>query len=215
MPDAAPRSSHCFPDVRRPDVGTILVGPWLVRSPSQQRPAADSVMDEWQHRDRPDALLSLTTFLSHDGSHVLNYAQWTSDAEHHSWLSTRRQALVGRIDEAFPDIQRPGPVRYMLYGSYSPKETAEREPGVVTAPTFTTDGPEAQRALADAALDWLERRRPTGLIAAHLHLAKDGTKVLNYMEWARASDQRSLTTDSAFGAFRYRPHKILVNVPSP
>ncbi|MFE7314464.1 antibiotic biosynthesis monooxygenase [Streptomyces sp. NPDC057555] len=183
-----------FPDVRRPDAATVLISPWLVPEARFQRPAADAVLAAWEHQQRPDAMLALTTFLSTDGSHVLNYAQWTDDQAHREWVRTRRPAAIAPIDEALPGIRRPGLTRYRHYRSHVPEEHAAPRPAFVATPAFTTTGPEAQRALADTVVDLLDRARVPGLLGAHLHLAQDGDRVLNYAEWADASAWRGFAT---------------------
>ncbi|MYU54090.1 MULTISPECIES: antibiotic biosynthesis monooxygenase [Streptomyces] len=179
-----------FPDIRRADAGTALVSTWLVPTAGLQRPAADAVHTEWEHQERPDAMLSLTTFLSTDGGHLLHYAQWTNDDDHREWARTRREAAVGRIDEAVPGIRRPGLVRYRRYRSYVPERPAGRRPALLVVPAFATTGPAAQHTLADAVLGVLAREQVPGLLGAHFHLSQDGTKVLNYAEWEDLSAWR-------------------------
>ncbi|WP_030375326.1 antibiotic biosynthesis monooxygenase [Streptomyces rimosus] len=234
-------SPSAYPDVRRPDAGTVLVSPWIVPSPDLQRRAADSVLDAWEGQPRPDAMLSLSTFLSDDGSHVLNYAQWTDDDAHREWVRHRRPATVSRIDESIPGIRRPGVTRYTRYRSYAPEGTAGRPPGLLVTPTFATTGPAVQHALADLVIDALERERVPGLLGAHLHLSKDGGRVLNFAEWADTAAWREfagggaaarlraaisavegVTADTAAptapgraGVTHYRLHRSLVNVPAP
>ncbi|MFH8406625.1 antibiotic biosynthesis monooxygenase [Streptomyces sp. NPDC018019] len=229
------------PDVRRPDAGTVLVSLWTVPAPDLQRRAADAVLDAWEGQPRPGAMLSLSTFLSDDGGHVLNYAQWTDDDAHREWVRHRRPAAVSRIDESIPGIRRPGVARYARYRSYVPDGTPDRHPGLLVTPTFTTTGPAVQRALADTMLDALERERLPGLLGAHLHLAKDGSRVLNFAEWADTAAWREfagsgaaarlraavsavegVTADTAAptasgqaGVTHYRLHASLVNVPAP
>ncbi|MCX4673091.1 antibiotic biosynthesis monooxygenase [Streptomyces sp. NBC_01381] len=224
-----------FPDVRRTDAGTILVSSWIVPSPDVQSRAADLVIGEWERQERPDAMLSLTAFLSEDGGEVLNYAQWTDDDAHREWVRTRRPAAIGRVDEAVPGIERPGVVRYALHRSYVPQESAGRRPGVLVTPTFETEGPQSQRALSDAVIEMLERIRPAGLLGAHFHASKDGRRVLNYAEWEDmpawerfAEDEGSIELRTVVGALdgvtpggarlgvqRYFPYKSLENIPAP
>ncbi|MFE6157500.1 antibiotic biosynthesis monooxygenase [Streptomyces sp. NPDC056486] len=224
-----------FPAVRRADAGTILVSSWIVPAPDVQERAADLVIEEWERQERPDAMLSLTTFLSEDGSHVLNYAQWTDDDAHREWVRERRPAAIGTIDKTLPGIERPGVVRYALYRSYAPQENASRRPGALVTPTFDTQGPHGQRALSDAVIGILERIRPAGLLGAHFHASKDGRRVLNYVEWQDMAAWRRFADDggtnelrtkigtlegvtpaySRLDVPRYRPYRSLENVPAP
>ncbi|MFD7662202.1 antibiotic biosynthesis monooxygenase [Streptomyces sp. NPDC059788] len=234
-------STPAHPDIRRPDAGTVLVSPWIVPAPDLQRRAADAVLDTWERQQRPAAMLSLSAFLSGDGSHVLNYAQWTDDDAHREWVRHRRPAAIDRIDELIPGIRRPGVTRYARYGSYVFQGTPGRRPGLLVTPTFTTTGPAAQRALADTVLAALEREEVPGLLGAHLHLSKGGGSVLNYAEWeddgawrdfaaSGAADRlraaigavEGVTASTAApelpgraGVTHYRLHGSLVNVPAP
>ncbi|MGW8400412.1 antibiotic biosynthesis monooxygenase [Streptomyces lydicus] len=198
-----------FPDVRRPDAATVLVSPWLVPAPGLQGPAAASVLAEWEHRQRPDAMLSLTAFLSTDGSHVLNYAQWTNDEDHREWVRTGRPAVVRRIDRALAGIRRPGPVRYRCHRSHVPAETAGLRPGLLVTPAHSTDGPAAQRAVADTVDAVLREERVPGLLGVHVHLSRDGRRVLRYTEWtdeaawhAYAGQGSSARLDAALAGLR-------------
>ncbi|MFH8348142.1 antibiotic biosynthesis monooxygenase [Streptomyces sp. NPDC018045] len=237
-------STPAYPDARRPDAGTVLVSPWIVPTPGLQRRAADAVIHAWEQQARPAAMLSLSTFLSDDGSHVLNYAQWTDDDAHREWVRHQRPAAISRIDESIPGIRRPGVTRYARYRSYAPEGTPGRRPALLVTPTFATAGPAAQRALADTVLDALERAAAPGLLGAHLHLSKDGGRVLNYAEWEGFDAWRAFVAGGAADRLRaaaegvagvtalaalaaapafpvqssvphYRLHRSLVNVPAP
>ncbi|QHC25480.1 antibiotic biosynthesis monooxygenase [Streptomyces sp. GS7] len=191
-----------LPDFRRPDAATVLVSAWLVPDAGMQRPAADAVLAGWEHQRRPDAMLALSAFLSTDGGHVLNYAQWTDDAAHLEWAHTRRPAAVGRIDEALPGIRRPGLIRYRRHRSHVPEAPAATRPAFLTTPAFATTGPDAQRALADTVVGMLDRERVPGLLGAHLHLSRDGDRVLNIAEWADADAWREFTAGGAADRLR-------------
>lgn len=235
-----------LPDVTRPDAGTILISPWLVSDPAQQRAAADSVVDSWERLDRPAAMLTLTTLLSTDGSQVLNYAQWTNDEDHHAFVRTQRPALIRAIDDALPGIERPGLTRYRLHDSYradtgaatatpAPSAPAASDPGptvgAIVTVEFETDGPEAQRLLADTVIAGLRESPVPGLLAAHFHVSTDGSRVLNYAEWTTLDAWRTFITGSTsaslaatiaalpgvrpVGPTPYHPYRSVVNVPAP
>ncbi|MFD4998205.1 antibiotic biosynthesis monooxygenase [Streptomyces buecherae] len=236
----SPSHPVTLPDVTRPDAGTILASRWVVSDPAHQRPAADSVVDSWEQLDRPDAMLTLTTFLSTDGEHVLNYAQWTNDEDHHTFVRTQRPALVRAIDEELPGIERPGLTRYRLHDSYHAPTTdgaagqdtgPAEEVGAVVTVGFETDGPDAQRRLADEVIAGLREHPVPGLLAAHFHLGTDGTEVLNYAEWTTLDAWRAFTQGSTsqalaktvaalpgvrpLGPTPYLPYRGVVNVPAP
>ncbi|MEU9483643.1 antibiotic biosynthesis monooxygenase [Streptomyces decoyicus] len=159
------------------------------------------MLAEWEHLKRPDAMLALTAFLSTDGSHVLNYAQWTDDDAHREWARTVRPAAVGRTDAAITGIRRPGLTRYRRHRSPVP-EGPGRQPALLVTPAFATTGPDAQRALADTVVGTLDREPVPGLLGVHVHLSQDGARVLLYQEWAGASARRESTGHGASARLR-------------
>ncbi|MFJ6747245.1 MULTISPECIES: antibiotic biosynthesis monooxygenase [unclassified Streptomyces] len=208
-----------FPDFLRADAGTALVSPWIVPTAGVQRAAADAVLAEWEQQSRPEAMLSLSVFLSTDGSHLLNHAQWTSDDAHRAWARTRRPALVDRIDETVPGIRRPGLVRYRRYRSHlagnAPGGVTGRRPELLVTPAFTTVGPAAQHRLADTVLDLLAQEPVPGLLAAHFHLSQDGTRVLNYAEWEDLSAWQEFVRHGASGLMAARIAELDGVRPAP
>ncbi|MFI7098033.1 antibiotic biosynthesis monooxygenase [Streptomyces sp. NPDC050161] len=224
-----------FPDVRRADAGTALISSWIVPDPAVQTAAADAVIAAWDGQERPDAMLSLTAFLSADGSHVLHYAQWTDDEAHLAWARARRAAAISPIDEAIPGIRRPGLVRYRRHRSHLPAVASGGAPALLVTPTFGTSGPDTQRVLADTVLDVLADAQVPGLLGAHFHLSQDGSRVLNYAEWESSSAWRAFAdgsvsarlagiiaglpgvtiTNASSGPPHYRLHHSLVNVAPP
>lgn len=73
----------------RPDVGTILVSPWIMGTPQRQRDAVDASIAKWKIVLWPHTFLSLNCFVSADGAAEMNYAQWTDDA-HREFARTYR-----------------------------------------------------------------------------------------------------------------------------
>ncbi|MFF9477448.1 antibiotic biosynthesis monooxygenase family protein [Streptomyces sp. NPDC014733] len=228
--------TFAFPEVRRADAATVLISRWIVPDPADQVAAADAVLDAWEAQERPDAMLSLTVFLSLDGTEVLHHAQWTSDEAHREWARTHRPAALAPVDEAIPGIRRPGLVRYRLDRSHVPDRAPGRPPGLLVTPVFATTGPAARRALTDTVLDALAEARVPGLLGAHLLRSQDGSRVLNHAEWAdlaawqafadspvpariaaRIAALDGVTPDSGGpdGVRHYRLHGSLVNVAPP
>ncbi|MFI9050255.1 antibiotic biosynthesis monooxygenase [Streptomyces sp. NPDC053427] len=204
-PAPHPLRTTAFPDVRRPDAATALVSAWIVPDPGVLRPAAEAVLGEWERQPRPDAMLSLSVFLGADGRHLLNYAQWTDDDAHREWVRTRRPAAIGRVDDALPGIERPGPVRYRRHRSYVPRRPQQApgdRPTLLVTPTFATTGPDAQRALADTVVDELVRAQVPGLLGAHVHLSQDGHRALNFAEWTGEEAWRTFATGEVAARLR-------------
>ncbi|MYW02582.1 antibiotic biosynthesis monooxygenase [Streptomyces sp. SID3343] len=219
-----------FPDATRSDAGTVLVSSWVVGTAERQRIAADLMLDEWEARQRPDALLSLNAFLSLDGGHILYYAQWTNDEDHLTWVRNGRAEAVSRVDSVIPGIERPGLTRYQPPHTVVPVGTgdASRRPGFVVAITFRTESPAAQRALTNAIAARLRTQPIPGLIAAHVHDDRSGDRVLNWAEWADEQSWRAFVAGpvsaelaqaiedlpgvTPLGGVPYRLHRSLVNV---
>ncbi|MGH8880970.1 MAG: antibiotic biosynthesis monooxygenase family protein [Stackebrandtia sp.] len=166
-----------LPKVDRTDAGTILVSDWLVDSPERQRAAAEALHAGWRELATTPGFLSLSSFGSLDGDHILNYAQWTDDESHRRFARTDRPELVARIDAAVPGIERPGVRRYRLHRSVDFK--ADWQPGCVVVIQFDTDSATRAEELVDAIIA-RQDRRPEGACYAHFHIGKDGTRMLNY-----------------------------------
>jgi hypothetical protein len=206
-----------FPDVLRPDVATVVVG---TRPTSA---AADAELAQRVRREQPAALRALTLFTSLDDTTTLVYAQWTSEAEHLSWWQTHR-----------PGPTDPGE-RCTVYRSYLPDNPGSGRASMLATPRFSTDGPDTQRALADAVVTVLTDLRPDGLLGAHFHLSTDGRHVINYAEWANAETWRTFADgpaadrmratfaiipavtplNSPTGVARYRARMVLTATPPP
>ncbi|MFK0289361.1 antibiotic biosynthesis monooxygenase [Streptomyces sp. NPDC090442] len=215
MSPTDPAPTLAFPDVQRPDAGTALISAWLVPDTRFQRPAADAVWDAWEAQPRPAAMLALTTFLSTDGGHVLTYAQWTDDAAHQEWVRTRRPAALAPIDAALPGIRRPGLTRYRHHRSHVAAERATRTPEFVVTPAFATATVDAQHALADTVLRMLAEEPVPGLLGAHLHLSRDGRRVLNFGEWRDRSAWRAFADSAAPARLRTAIEALPGVAPAP
>lgn len=172
-----------LPDITRADVGTILISPWIVDTPARQRAAIAATLGEWENNPWPEGFISLTCFASSDGHTVLNYAQWSSDEAHHAFVRTKRPRLARNIDAVVPGIERPGVVRYRLYGGGV--SNAARVPGFFVFVTAETDGAASARQWVDGAFAALRGGGAPvpGLLSTHFHISTDGRRVLSYTEW--------------------------------
>ena len=113
-----------LPDVTRPDVGTILVSPWLVGTPERQRGWIDTVIGALSSETEPlPGLVAAHFHVSTDGTRVLNDAEWTSEEAHQDALDRSGHGVVGRSPEwrrvrSFPGVRRNDDVRrYRLHRS--------------------------------------------------------------------------------------------------
>ncbi|MEU2512656.1 antibiotic biosynthesis monooxygenase [Streptomyces syringium] len=177
-----------LPRVGRPDAGTHLVSEWIVGSAEGSRTAADMTLAAWSDNmgrgpgGDADGSLALHIFLNTDGSSLLHYSQWTSDEAHLAWARSRRDGVISKLDEVVPGIERPGLHRTHVYRSIT--GDASLTPRLIVLATVDATGPESQRSWADTVVAAQRETPLPGLVAAHFHLTKDGTRVLKYSEWA-------------------------------
>ncbi|MFE0188197.1 antibiotic biosynthesis monooxygenase [Streptomyces sp. NPDC058989] len=175
-----------FPQVRRPDAGTVLISEWDAGSPEGQRAVLDGVARAWERTPLPAGFLSRVLFAGTDGRSVLNYAQWTSDAAHREFVRSEDTGLSERTAAALKaagEVTVSEPARYRLYRSMLP-DGDPGTPGCVVRVAFRTTGHDAARGLVDGLLDLLGGvQRGEGGIASHFHISEDGTRVVNYSEW--------------------------------
>jgi hypothetical protein len=170
-------SPEALPDVRRIDVGLVVVDTVAVPDRARQRQTADALLAA----DRPwDAgLLTDSVLLSTDGLGVLRYSQWSDDAAVAD-AHRRSSAAVSTTGDATRSV------RHRLYRSAVPDDAPT--PGVVVVVTFDTDDADVGRRLVDALLDRHPVVRgtavPAGMGGNHFHLADDGTQLLNWAEFA-------------------------------
>ncbi|QDQ12110.1 antibiotic biosynthesis monooxygenase [Streptomyces spectabilis] len=180
-----------FLDLVHPAAGTALISEWLTGTPERTRAAADAVVEEWAAGEWPRALLSQHVFRATDGTGLLFYAQWTSDEEHLTWARARRGAIVSRVDTLVPGIERPGLHRTRLHRSVV--HDGGRPPGAL-AVTRTAAGAHVAAP---------------GLLAAHIHLTKDGAETFVIEEWSDAAALGTAVRTGGRTSKRYTLHQSL------
>jgi len=181
-----------LPDLRRRDVGTILVSPWLVGDLERQRAAVDATLAGYDHFGLPDGFLSLSCFVSVEGTTVVYYAQWTSDEAHREFQRTDRPALARGVDELVPGIERPGVTRYRLYRDYLPAGDTPGPAACVVLVTVTFETPGRAHGWVDSVIEAMRAADPVpGLISNYFHVSVSDTRVLNYAEWTDAAAHRA------------------------
>ncbi|MFM9367178.1 antibiotic biosynthesis monooxygenase [Streptomyces sp. Da 82-17] len=193
-----------LPDLERGGVGVVLASTWSVDTPERQKAAVEAITEAWESREWPhDGLLSYTVHTGTDGDTLLHYSQWR-DLETYEAFSAAadgRDARNADIDAAVPGIRRLGLGRYELYRGRSLNPKAEAEPGCIVIVDIPFKGPDPrrQRDWVDAVFDALDGDEPhPGAISAHFHASLDGTRVLNYAQWA--SEQAHIEALAAPGA---------------
>jgi hypothetical protein len=156
------------PVIDRSDVVTALVAE-LPTDPARQQEVADTIVAGWQAAEWPAGLLARTLFTSTDGTRVITYNQWSAtdsltieDAgiPYEIYLSVRGGAI--------PD---PPPVTECFPGAFFP--TPNRE----AARKWVDD-----LLAAEVANEGAQREYP-GALAAHFHIASDGSGVFLLSEW--------------------------------
>ncbi|WP_146051266.1 antibiotic biosynthesis monooxygenase [Streptomyces noursei] len=203
-PPSAPASSPAgfrvdvFPEVRRPDAGAVLIGEWDTGGPERQRAVMDGVARLWAEAPLPDGLLSRVLFAGTDGRSVLNYGQWTSHAARRGFLRTGAAGLTDRLAallDGVGGVGTGGPGAFRLYASLPPGGEPPA-PGCVVRTAFRTAREDTARRLVDGLLERADGRRAgDGAIASYFHLSEDGTRVVDYSEWADPqSHQRVVDT---------------------
>lgn len=165
--------SRIFPNVRRAESGVALVWPLYVATEAKQRSEASTIVAGFREKPLPDGFVSISVFGSTDGETLLTYAQWASDDAYR------------RLEDRFDNNTANGhaqPIRYAPYRSSV--LVPDAKPGILVAPTFDVDGPDRQRRSIDALVDGPLSKPSPGLIASHFHVSLDGSRVLNWAEWA-------------------------------
>ncbi|MEV0368576.1 antibiotic biosynthesis monooxygenase [Streptomyces sp. NPDC050636] len=187
--DSSTFRTDVFPEIRRPDAGSVLISEWDAGSPEGQRAVLDGVARAWEETPLPAGFLSRVLFAGTDGRSILNYAQWTSDAAHQEFVRTESTGLRERIAAELDGVGgaegvgNSGPTRFRLYRSLLPEGEPEAL-GCVIRVAFRTTGHDAARELIDGLVDLHVGRQPGGGgIASHFHISEDGTQVVNYSEW--------------------------------
>ncbi|MFJ5293146.1 monooxygenase [Streptomyces sp. NPDC088348] len=152
-----------LPDIARADTMAVTISTRHAGGRDRQTDLVETMLAAWESGPWPPEQLSLSFYVSTDGENVLTYAQWSD-----------------------PEVRISGAVTYRLYRSLVPDAPGGTPPvpGCIAIPSFDVDGPERQRAIVDTLLDGPLARPIPGLVAAHFHVSADGTRVINYAEWA-------------------------------
>ncbi|CAM5649696.1 antibiotic biosynthesis monooxygenase [Streptomyces spiroverticillatus] len=186
------------PDVTRSGVGVVKVSTWDVGSPEAQRAAVDAIEKAWTSREWPErGPLSYSVYVGEDGRTLLHYSQWADDEAHRAFFRQGRDARNDEIDAAVPGVRRLGLNSYELYRS-SVTEGDDRLPGSVAVVEVDFDAPDPVRAR-----EWVDtvfaalgatsgEGGRDGALSAHFHVGLDGSRALNFAEWADAASHAAM-----------------------
>ncbi|WP_275292614.1 antibiotic biosynthesis monooxygenase [Amycolatopsis sp. La24] len=166
------------PDFVRTDVDAVLVAETTVE--------AAEVLARLEKEPWPAGLISFNTLASTVGEGTLVYTQWAEGAAD--------PGLVQRVSGS-------DPVEYRLYRSGNRDNATV--PGCIVVVSVEFDGADAQRQrrwvdTVFGALASEEKPAPGGL-SGHFHVSIDGTRVLNYAEWADEQSHRDALARSDRG----------------
>jgi heme-degrading monooxygenase HmoA len=187
-----------FPDLTRPDGGTLVIGSRHAGDAGRQRRLVEADTAALDAMPWPAGLAAVGWFASTDGQTLLTYAQW-ADGE---------AADAGARDGRLPAPLATAP-RYRLHRSLA-REDETRAPGCLITAAFDADGPERQRHLIDrlVAVQPVEGGHP-GAISAHFLLSEDGTRVLLHTEWTDIEAHR----EAAEAGDHDAGHEIMSGTP--
>ncbi|WP_261564677.1 hypothetical protein [Frankia gtarii] len=207
-----PVVSDARPTFGRLDVDAVVVT--TVSLPNQNaEDAAETVVARWDSGEWPRELLSLSCFVSGDGTSVLTYAQWAAenalveslrDTTGVSWSgissASVSRVLPGRtagadgVTEADAagagGVETTGPTPFRVYRTVRGSAVTAEDPLPESFPVafFTMPDHETATRWVDGLLSAEEEsegdeRAYPGAIAANFHVSIDGTRVLVLSEW--------------------------------
>lgn len=106
-------------DTQRSVPTAFVVASFDTDGPGPQQGIVDSICDALERAPASQypGMISANFHLSADGSRVLNYAEWTSDAAHISFLEGATRAATLRATHDTPGVRPIGFRRYRLVGS--------------------------------------------------------------------------------------------------
>ena len=91
------------------------------------------------------------------------------------------------------------------------------EPRFVIILEYTVEGPEQQRQLVEGFAELGKRwvRFHSGFLSARFHISTDGTRVVNFVNWASEEDYRNFLANSDPEGRIAAIEEVLANVSSP
>jgi hypothetical protein len=165
------------PTIDRPGVEAVYLSHWHVPDARTGRAQLDRIAEAWRQATWPDGILTFTAYLSYDHNTALTYVQCS------------RSDVYRPFVHALPDESaRIEPVEYRLRQTVS-IQARTSPPEAVVAASFDVDGAERQRRVITLVTEHLRSasvEQHAGLLASHFHASLDGTRVINFAEWASA-----------------------------
>lgn len=176
----APRLSPDPPAVRDPRSARVLVTTWQApdRVPAEQ--SLEATARAWVERPWPAELLTVSWFIDVDGCRLLTWVQ-----------CLEATAAIHALTRSVEGAGRAGPMEYRPTRQVVLRDES---PACIVVATFDVDGANAQDRITNGILSAFETDRssaPPGMLAANFYASADGSRVLNYAEWASDEDHEA------------------------
>ncbi|WP_367322399.1 hypothetical protein [Streptomyces sp. HUAS ZL42] len=186
-------ASDVRPSIGRPDVTTALVEEVVFGDPGRLEATTAAVVAHWESAEWPEGLVALSLFTGTDGTSLLTYAQWSSDAGSEEVLRKAYDAL--RPDWRALGHEPGEPRAFQLYRRVQPTVLPDPLPpvGCYPAAFFSMNGGDTARAWVDGLLGTEEKtvgedRAYPGAIAANFHVSSDDSGIFLLSEWASEAE---------------------------
>ena len=151
--------------------------------PKQQQELIEAIKEFLETVKTQPGFVSANLHKSIDGVKVVNYAQWSSRSAYESFVNNQEvQSKAAKLREFTP----PDSHVYEIVTSETKVGTPEIKEGeyIVHVAEFDMQ-PENQPRLVELAKEHVKpAMEQPGLISATFHRSLDGTRVINYGQWA-------------------------------
>ena len=166
--------------------------------PEQQQELIDTIKEFLKTVQTLPGFVSASLHKSIDGVKVVNYAQWSSMDDFESFINN--QEVKAKASKLF-EFDPPDTHVYEIVTSESKVGTPQIKEGeyIVHVAEFSMQ-PENQPKMVELAKEHVKSAmEQSGLISATFHRSLDGTRVINYGQWANKEAIEELTKQPGFG----------------
>ena len=165
--------------------------------PEQQQELIDTIKEFLETVQTLPGFVSASLHKSIDGVKVVNYAQWSSMDDFESFINN--QEVKAKASKLF-EFDPPDTHVYEIVTSESKVGTPEIKEGeyIVHVAEFRMQ-PENQPKMVELAKEHVKpAMEQAGLISATFHRSLDGTRVINYGQWANKEAIEELKKQPGF-----------------
>ena len=166
--------------------------------PEQQQELIDTIKEFLETVQTLPGFVSASLHKSIDGVKVVNYAQWSSMDDFESFINN--QEVKAKASKLF-EFDPPDTHVYEIVTSESKVGTPQIKEGeyIVHVAEFNMQ-PENQPKMVELAKEHVKSAmEQPGLISATFHRSLDGTRVINYGQWADKEAIEELRKQPGFG----------------